>query len=482
MSLQGVMHFSFWVFLCPFLWQRASRRVVASQHNTLIDLCTRTSKCLGRRVDTLIPTHFIEMSNNPPCPPFTPLPPPNQLDLKVHTAQDGSQWVNNGGQWVRYDTHPSLQQMDVDSLRPVGNLHQFAPPPAPGIQDHRAPEQYNFSIRSISSAPPYASSSHIPIDPRLIPLPHGNDHDLTDPAAIANAKGLKPAKKVAGARHIDKDPKGKKRRLDSDSEDDRPTNKRGRPSGSQNFSAADKKALFDPVQQELPLGGKGWKAVHQIYDTYRRANNRAKRSVSSLETKYKGYLKLKKPTGDGICPPEVKRVYEIEALINERAGTRELNDSDIDDLASSAGSSDNDDEIQVIDKPEVRTAVAQRARTPPLHRQRRGAPELVDKLTRAFDPEVQKARDEDRYQRAAQNTQLFTLSQQLRDSHTSAESLRNQLTIMQQHLNDAERSRDVALLKLEMMDYRGNQGDRGLSEFSRPLSPSPITQPSQNSI
>jgi hypothetical protein len=169
------------------------------------------------------------------------------------------------------------------------------------------------------------------------------------------------------------------------------------------------------------------------------------------------YLKVKKPTGNATCPPEVKRAYQLESLINERAGTRDLSDSDIDCTGSESS------DIEFIDHhPDViHTAVAQRAPTPPLSRAKRNPSQLVDKLSHLFDPETQKARDEERSNRSAQNTQLFTLSQQLRDAHTSSESLRNQISVLQQQLNDAERSRDVALLRVEMMGTRGGGGGGG---------------------
>lgn len=152
----------------------------------------------------------------------------------------------------------------------------------------------------------YASTSRVPdmlidprlrpvpdIDPRLYPLPNDFDFDLTDPATVAKARGLVPAKKVAGSRRSSKamSGKGKKRARESsesdDSDDDAPVAKRGRPSGAANYSKEDVQALFGFIEKELPLGQRGWKAVHGHYTKYRRANKRPKRSIKSLENKYK---------------------------------------------------------------------------------------------------------------------------------------------------------------------------------------------------
>ncbi|KAJ7106935.1 hypothetical protein C8R44DRAFT_744811 [Mycena epipterygia] len=422
-----------------------------------------TSACTFLRIlaRSLI-SSFISSSlkmSNPQRPPFTQLPIPPE----IHTDVEGNQWIQRNGQWVPHSGQVgSFPQMDVDSLRPAGGSHSLTLPP---VQDQQLLEssQFSFSMRPASIIPgpssggPYTSVSRtdmIPIDPRLLPLPNIDDRNLTDPATIAQARGLKPAKKVAGVRQA-KD-KGKKRARESDSDDlDAPAAKRGRPRGSGNYSKEDTHALFGFIQKELPLGNRGWKEVHRRYNKYRRANKRPKRDMKSLETKYKQYLKMKKPTGTGTCPPEVKRAHELERLINERAGTHNVSDSEFDN--SDSGSSD--DKIEVVDDPTV-TAVAQRAPTPPLRRSKQSAPDLIHKLSQAFNPEVQRARDEDRYHRSAENTQVFTLSQQLRDAHTSAETLRNQISILQQHLNDAERARNVALLKVEMMEHRTEKADR----------------------
>ncbi|KAJ7701086.1 hypothetical protein B0H17DRAFT_1327685 [Mycena rosella] len=408
----------------------------------------------------------------PPRPLFTQLP---AASPEIHTDADGNKWANVHGQWVSYNgLGASLSlAMNADSPRPVVGVHLRPPPPS---QDYRLPEQpqFNFSMRPIGpTAGPSSQISDLNIDPRLLPLPYSDDHDLTDPATIARARSLVPAKKVGGSRRSkpSKPDKGKKRARDSGSDDSdndgaAPAPKRGRPLGSGNYSRDDVNALFTLIEKELPLGQRGWKEVHRGYKRYCAAKNRPKRSAKSLENKYKQMLKMKKPTGEGNCPPEIKRAHKIEALLNERAGTRELSDSDFDDSASPLES--DDDDIEVLDNPPptVHTAVAKRAPTPPLRRSKKAAPNLIDKLSRVFDPETQKARDEERSHRSSQAQQIFTLSQQLRDAHASSDRLRNEISILQQHLNDAEHARDVALLKIEMMD-RGRCSSRSHSPRHR---------------
>ncbi|KAF8175938.1 hypothetical protein K438DRAFT_1847299 [Mycena galopus ATCC 62051] len=295
--------------------------------------------------------------------------------------------------------------------------------------------------------------SNHPIDPRLLPrIPEDEDEDDDvsdlDAPTTSKIRSLQPATKIGGVRQKDK--KGKKRSRSSDSDagdsDAAPAPKqRGRPKGSPNFSGSDISRLLDIVSQRLPLGSKGWKEVTKGHNRWAKESDRPVRNAKSLEAKFKQLAGMKKPTGSGNCPPEVKGAKRIEDAITARAGTRNVNDSEFD-----GNSSDNSVEIL--------TAVARRAPTPPLRRSspshrrnsRLNAPELVNTLAKAFDPEAQQSRDDERSQRSFQTTQFFSLSQQLRDAHAATESLRNQLIAMQSRMYDVERARDRAEWKLEM--------------------------------
>ncbi|KAJ6575594.1 hypothetical protein DFH09DRAFT_1078555 [Mycena vulgaris] len=86
--------------------------------------------------------------------------------------------------------------------------------------------------------------------------------------------------------------------------------KRGRPNSSSNYKKEDPGSPSRSPRK-----------------SYRLDNERPERDVRSLETKYKQLLRKKKPTGDAKFPPDVKHGHRIEDLINQRADTRELNDS-----------------------------------------------------------------------------------------------------------------------------------------------------------
>ncbi|KAJ7739510.1 hypothetical protein B0H16DRAFT_1465171 [Mycena metata] len=366
--------------------------------------------------------------------------------LKIHTAEDGSQWVLHGDQWVRYESQRP-HNMEVDSPR-----HNPYPPTQAPVQSS-GPEQYHFSVRPVlvNMGPPQAPPSHVSdmqINPQLLPLPNDSDRDLTEPASIARAKELVPASKKMKKRKREGSPPPDPH--DSDTDDTPAAPKRGRLTGAPNYSKGDVKVVLDLVQKHLPSGSLAWQEVHRGYNRYCRANNRPKRDVKSLEQKDKGFLKQKKPTGEGVCPPEIKRAHKIEAMINNAVGARDVSDA-----------------VVISSDPPTPPATTKTA-----------APELVDKLSCAFDPDALMARERERARHSEQSSQLFILSQQLRDAHAMSETLRNQLSIVQQHLHDAERSRDMAQLELKMLDREARRGrcdgyHARQIELSRSRSPRP---------
>ena len=88
---------------------------------------------------------------------------------------------------------------------------------------------------------------------------------------------------------------------------------------------------------------------------------------------------------------------------------------------------------------------------------------LLSNLSQAFDPEAQRSRDAERASRSLHNTQFLTLSQQLRDAQQATESIRSQLADVQMRLQDAERARDRAEFRLEMVQMSGGNGSASIS-------------------
>ena len=75
--------------------------------------------------------------------------------------------------------------------------------------------------------------------------------------------------------------------IEVDDNDDLSKVKRGRPQGANNYSIKDTNILLDLVEDELPLGQRGWTAVMTKYNKWATECGRPIRKQLSLETKFK---------------------------------------------------------------------------------------------------------------------------------------------------------------------------------------------------
>ncbi|KAJ7715049.1 hypothetical protein B0H16DRAFT_1701866 [Mycena metata] len=234
---------------------------------------------------------------------------------------------------------------------------------------------------------------------------------------------------------------------DSDSDDVPAAKYPGHTKGSSNFNEADTTYTLDLVEKKTSDGCKGVEA---------KKSNRPTRDEKSLQAKYKGLLRSKKPTGSGRCPPEIKHALRIEQLISKRAGTREVSDGAVSDNNNTGASSDSSVEVLGSKKAaKVHTAIARRAPSPPLRRNPwLNAPELVSHLAKVFDPEVQQACDEERSQRSFQLAQFNSISAQLCDVQAVTESLRTQLLSIQNRSHKVKRAHDLAEFTLQLLEQR----------------------------
>jgi len=134
--------------------------------------------------------------------------------------------------------------------------------------------------------------------PTDVPLPQSFDNDLTHGPTIAAATGHAPASFVAGSRRSEqvhskstsasRTSRGKgKRSHESSSDDEKPIAKRGRHAGAGNYTEGDLSQLLTLVEEELPIGQRGWKKVHEKFAKWAKKNNRPERDCKSIETKYK---------------------------------------------------------------------------------------------------------------------------------------------------------------------------------------------------
>ncbi|KAG1728932.1 hypothetical protein EDB19DRAFT_1832618 [Suillus lakei] len=91
--------------------------------------------------------------------------------------------------------------------------------------------------------------------------------------AGSHRKAKAPRGKGKGKENIPLAVPKKCSREDAD-EDDNAQVKRGRPQGSNNYSNLDVNCLLNMVQDELPLGQRGWQIIHLKYCQWAKVNHR----------------------------------------------------------------------------------------------------------------------------------------------------------------------------------------------------------------
>jgi hypothetical protein len=153
-------------------------------------------------------------------------------------------------------------------------------------------------------APPLLRPQLPVIDPALCPLPDISDSDLSDGPTIAKARGCAPAAKVGGSRQKvkgkqcatlvessrrakEKSGTRKRKHVSDDENDGEEIAKRGRPKGAGNYAADEVSALLDLIEEELPLGQRGWQSIFKSFTRWARRNGKKERALKLLETKFK---------------------------------------------------------------------------------------------------------------------------------------------------------------------------------------------------
>ncbi|KAF9790669.1 hypothetical protein BJ322DRAFT_990188, partial [Thelephora terrestris] len=213
--------------------------------------------------------------------------------------------------------------------------------------------------------------------------------------------------------------------------------------------------LLDLVDKELPVGAKGWNVVGARFCEWAANTEHPARADRSLEIKYKQLVKTRKPTGDGVCPPEVTRAHIIDDRIQSKVACRDFGDDDIADFdGSSVISNDHpmSDAGEELNVPPARTRCGKRVRTvrieaplPPRNvncqSSSRGM-DFLDKITKSIDPEQQIQRDSDRASTIFQAQQVLLLQSQIRDLNQTVLSLRTQLDSSERRRADADRRAD----------------------------------------
>ena len=171
---------------------------------------------------------------------------------------------------------------------------------------------------------------------------------------------------------------------------------------------------------------------------------------------------MRKPTGDAECPPEVLRAHEINHKLQLKVASQDLEDGEIididieddegddsdDEMSDAFDPIEDDDEAKPLPRhkpaPRVRT---KRVETPLLSQEStrqassKGT-DILDKISKTFDPEIQARREADRASSMFQSHQLIVLQSQIRDLNSTVLSLRSQLDDAERRCVNADRRAD----------------------------------------
>ncbi|KAG2067341.1 hypothetical protein BDR04DRAFT_1120547 [Suillus decipiens] len=347
------------------------------------------------------------MSDIPP--PQSMLPPsssPSYPELRYNDA--GNAFVcNEVGAWV---PHPGICKAITSSQHSFCIEHRE---PKLSISSYQSPGTYalstpaNFKSKE-DATPPLVSGSHIAlcqvvpnhmIDPVLLPLPDSGDLDLTDAVTIAKAHGHTLVAKTAGS-----------------------------------------------CCQAKGLKGKG-----KDKENVASANSK-KHSQEDADADDK-LVKTTKPIGDGVCPPEVTHALYIDQLINECAGTHDLDDMDFDGIEDDDNHSIVSDPIQ--DESDHTSPPIQFTAVLQFHVAMFKELQPLN-FSLAFPVPLKQNHDEDCANCSLATVQLLTQGQQLCDSQASVETLQGQLFDLHSHLYDVEHECDQAELHMEMIEMTGS--------------------------
>ncbi|KAF9029494.1 hypothetical protein BDP27DRAFT_1436582 [Rhodocollybia butyracea] len=266
-------------------------------------------------------------------------------------------------------------------------------------------------------------------------------------------KNVQPASKTGGYRHSDLKPtKGKGKGKAADEEDTgrkrKQVTQKGRSNGAANYTKDDYNILFPILRHHKPIGQRKWATVTEEFNERAEEIGRPTRFQKSLETKFKQLVKTTKPMGDAELPPHVEGALEIEEMINKKAGTRDLDDEDLDEGDKLDSDSDSDKENE-----------------PPVKKVKPITCDFVDTLSAALDPAAQVERDERRSSQALQATSMLTMSGQIQDLQRSNDNLRQRLEEAQRDLMQAERCADRAEMRADRLEMLSSVSDRSSGRF-----------------
>lgn len=190
------------------------------------------------------------------------------------------------------DISENFHKMSPISLKSVSVF--FRSPVTKYTKQNQMRTDYS-SFQNVSHQPPPQNLPFAMVS--AAPLPVDDDNELPPAHKILETVAHRSVK-VAGARRPHS-AKGKekqggtsqsgngKRRAISPLVHTDGKKQRGRVTGAHNYSSEDLDALFDILEECLPLGGHAWNSAGDEFNTWAQENGRPSRTAKSLELKFK---------------------------------------------------------------------------------------------------------------------------------------------------------------------------------------------------
>ncbi|KAG2029932.1 hypothetical protein BDR03DRAFT_1096175 [Suillus americanus] len=287
---------------------------------------------------------------------------------------------------IKFDAYLTLSCNNSCTMR------VYHPPPQPAPEDniftHQAGEPPNMGLNHANNQLPGFSAAFGGFESCMIPqgpaqnqytyppplpppsYPTPDDEDDFPPVSTLLERAAKPVKKIAGSHRtstviptakakgkacaIDNTapPVNRKRKTPSAPPTASDSSKKcGHQQGAPNYNEDDIDALLDACESCLPVGAKSWNVVEATFAQWANDNDCLACSSKSLELKFKQFVRMTKPMGDAECPPYIDRAHYIDTLINNKAGTRDLDDEELaDEVVEISGDDDNDMTVSVLSK------------------------------------------------------------------------------------------------------------------------------------
>ena len=338
------------------------------------------------------------------------------------------------------------------------------------------------------------------------PMPHSSSKPSAIPAVIAGEEAKPPpAEPVPGKQGPGRHRKQPAGETTSGTGARKPARK-GRMTGSQNWSALDLKALARYVEEALPLGMNVWKRIEGRYNNeYAIPNNRQERGWDNIWDKwYKvgthtcmlhtvfSPLQIVlegPPTGQGEMPDALNNIFRVNEVLEDIGGLVDLEDLPEEeggrgagrDGGGGAGGNDEPDSNDGDDyaTPAKKTFVTSHPGTDgggismggggnsTTWRSRQTTASLADKLLSSISPDAEARQNDNRAVMRLYLQQIRALEDTIRTRELQNDSLRQELANLQdklqsstRELSRAERRADKLQMHLEMLEMMGTHRGR----------------------